>query len=135
MACLVSRHPLVDTLGIKGVKIFNEPYRFQLNRVGLTQYYYNKSSFLDLTSDIDVAKFFATCDYDNTIDSYKPHAPNGKFTFMTCDFPESFSALHCHNYRQSASNISKKCHAVWLFTEYASKSKSTRFEECVSDLF
>lgn len=82
MACLVSRHPLVDKLGVKGVRIFNEPFRFQLNRLGLTQHYYNKSSFLDLTSDIDVAKFFATCDYDSATDSYKPHITDGKLGIL-----------------------------------------------------
>ncbi|MBD5179289.1 MAG: FRG domain-containing protein [Bacteroidales bacterium] len=71
MACLVTQHPLVQLLGIKGVTIFNDPFRFQLNRLGLAQHYYNKTSFLDLTSDIEVAKFFATCKYNYHNDSYE----------------------------------------------------------------
>ncbi len=78
MACLVTRHPLVNQLGIKGVKIFNEPFRFQLNRLGLAQHYYNKTSFLDLTSDMNVAKFFATCEYGETNDSYSAYCSEDK---------------------------------------------------------
>lgn len=78
MACLVTRHPLVRQLGIKGVKIFNEPFRFQLNRLGLAQHYYNKTAFLDLTSDIEVAKFFACCKYDWNTDRYFAHYPEDK---------------------------------------------------------
>lgn len=75
MACLVTRHPLVQQLGVKGVKIFNEPFRFQLSRLGLAQHYYNKTAFLDLTSDIEVAKFFACCKYDWNTDRYFAHYP------------------------------------------------------------
>ncbi|MBD5232551.1 MAG: FRG domain-containing protein [Bacteroidales bacterium] len=78
MACLVTRHPLVSLLGINGVQIFNEPFRFQLNRLGLAQHYYNKTSFLDLTSDINVAKFFATCEYNNDEDSYSSYYSEDK---------------------------------------------------------
>lgn len=78
MACLVTRHPLVNLLGIKGVRIFNEPFRFQLNRLGLAQHYYNKTSLLDLTSDLNVAKFFATCEYKDTTDSYSSYYSEDK---------------------------------------------------------
>ena len=78
MACLVTRHPLVNLLGIKGVTIFNEPFRFQFNRLGLAQHYYNKTAFLDLTSDIEVAGFFATSRYDEDSDTYKPYSPDDK---------------------------------------------------------
>jgi hypothetical protein len=69
---LITRHPLVQLLGIKGIEIFNEPFRFQLNLRGLAQHYYNSTTLLDLTSDIDVAKFFATCTYSDETDSYIP---------------------------------------------------------------
>jgi hypothetical protein len=65
---LITRHPLVQLLGIKGIEIFNEPFRFQLNLWGLAQHYYNRTTLLDLTSDIDVAKFFATCTYSDETD-------------------------------------------------------------------
>lgn len=73
MACLIVRHPLVKLLGIQGVKIFNESFRFQLNRLGLAQHYYNKTSLLDLTSDINVAKFFATCSPEQNGHTYMPY--------------------------------------------------------------
>lgn len=82
MACLVTRHPLVQQLGIKGVTIFNEPFRFQLNLLGLAQHYYNKTSFLDLTSDIQVAKFFACCKYDWNNDSYIPYHSDQKLGIL-----------------------------------------------------
>lgn len=78
MSCLVTRHPLVQLLGVKGIKIFNEPFRFQLNRLGIAQHYYNKTSFLDLTSDIEVAKFFACCKYDRNTDKYYAYSPQDK---------------------------------------------------------
>lgn len=78
MSCLVTRHPLVQQLGVKGIKIFNEPFRLQLNRLGLAQHYYNKTSFLDLTSDIEVAKFFACCKYDWNTDKYYAYSPQDK---------------------------------------------------------
>ncbi len=78
MECLICKHPLVELLGVNGVTIFNEPFRFQLNLKGLAQHYYNKTSLLDLTSDIDVAKFFATCQYATLEDKYIPYASNEK---------------------------------------------------------
>lgn len=78
MVSLIERHPLALQLGIKGVKIFNEPFYFQLNRLGLTQHYYNKSKFLDLTSDLEVARFFACGKYDDKSDNYKPFVDTSK---------------------------------------------------------
>lgn len=59
LQCVVVNHPLSRFLGIEGVELFNEPLRFQLNLKGLSQHYYNKTSCLDLTSDVEAAKFFA----------------------------------------------------------------------------
>lgn len=78
MGCLICKHPLVELLGVNGVTIFNEPFRFQLNLKGLAQHYYNKTTLLDLTSDIDVAKFFATCQYNPAKDNYIPYAADDK---------------------------------------------------------
>ncbi|MEE1022830.1 MAG: FRG domain-containing protein [Muribaculaceae bacterium] len=69
-ACLASRHPLALQLGVKGVRLFNEDFTFQLNMVGLAQHYYNRTNLLDLTSDVEVARFFATSKYNNDTDSY-----------------------------------------------------------------
>ena len=51
---------------------------FQLNRLGLAQHYYNKTSLLDLTSDIEVAKFFATCKYNWNNDTYEAYHSDEK---------------------------------------------------------
>lgn len=93
MACLVAQYPLVKLLGICGVEIFNEPFRFQLNRLGIAQHYYNKTSFLDLTSDIEVAKFFATSSYNKKEDKYYPCAPDDKLGVLyiyDMRFPDEF---------------------------------------------
>lgn len=82
MQCAIVNHPLSRLLGIDGVELFNEPVRFQLNLKGLSQHYYNKTSCLDLTSDVEAAKFFATSDAKTDPDTgediyfvYKPKDP------------------------------------------------------------
>lgn len=69
MFCLILSHPLVQLLDI-GVILNGIHVRFEINLYGLIQHYYNKSSLLDLTSDINVALFFATQKYDWKTDTY-----------------------------------------------------------------
>lgn len=71
MFCLILSHPLVQLLDM-GVELDGKHYRFEMNLYGLIQHYYNKSALLDLTSDIDVALFFATQHYDWETDTYSP---------------------------------------------------------------
>ena len=71
MMMLILSHPLVQLLDF-GVKLNGKLVRFEMNLYGLLQHYYNKSNLLDLTSDIDVALFFATQKYDNRLDKYSP---------------------------------------------------------------
>lgn len=71
MVRVILSHPLVQLLDL-GVKLNGSVYRFEMNLYGLLQHYYNKSSLLDLTSDIDVALFFATQKYDWESDKYTP---------------------------------------------------------------
>lgn len=71
MVRVILSHPLVQLLDL-GVKLDSSVYRFEMNLYGLLQHYYNKSSLLDLTSDIDVALFFATQKYDWESDKYTP---------------------------------------------------------------
>lgn len=59
MKLVMMSHPLVQLLDI-GVELCGTLCRFEMNLFGLTQHYYNKTSFLDLTSDPHVAAFFAT---------------------------------------------------------------------------
>ena len=76
MKLLMLSHPLVQLLDL-GVELCGELYRFEMNLFGLTQHYYNKTSFLDLTSDPQVAAFFATTKYDDKEDIYLPIEEKG----------------------------------------------------------
>jgi len=49
---------------------FFKKYHFHVDVEGLAQHYGIKTSVLDLTSNIDVALFFAICPYDSKSDSY-----------------------------------------------------------------
>jgi FRG domain protein len=71
MFCLILSHPLVQLLDM-GVMLNGEHIRFEMNLYGLIQHYYNKTALIDLTSDINVALFFATQQYDRGTDSYSP---------------------------------------------------------------
>lgn len=71
MMLLMMSHPLVQLLDL-GVELNGKLYRFEMNLFGLTQHYYNKTSLLDLTSDPQVAAFFATTKYDWKTDVYSP---------------------------------------------------------------
>lgn len=69
---VLASHPLVQ-LFEKGFDLWYDLFRFEINYGGLAQHYYNKTRFLDLTSDINTAIFFATTDYDSSKDEYTPH--------------------------------------------------------------
>lgn len=71
MVRVILSHPLVQLLDL-GIKLNGVVYKFEMNLYGLLQHYYNKSSLLDLTSNIDVALFFATQKYDWRLDKYTP---------------------------------------------------------------
>jgi len=71
MRILMMSHPVVQLLDL-GVELCGMVYPFEMNLFGLTQHYYNKTSFLDLTSDPQVAAFFATTKYDWKTDTYSP---------------------------------------------------------------
>lgn len=71
MILLILSHPLAQLWDL-GVELLGTHYGFEANLFGLTQHYYNKTLFLDLTSDPDVAAFFATTRYDWKTDTYQP---------------------------------------------------------------
>lgn len=71
MMLLMLSHPLVQLLDM-GVELDGRVYQFEMNLFGLTQHYYNKTPFLDLTSNPEVAAFFATTHYDYKTDTYSP---------------------------------------------------------------
>lgn len=71
MELLLMTHPLVKLLE-RGIVIMHDHFSILMNLVGLAQHYYHKTHFLDLTSDLESAKFFATTNYDSKMDEYKP---------------------------------------------------------------
>lgn len=69
MRLVVFRH-LVDSHPV--VKRFFKRHGFRVDYEGLAQHYGLATSVLDLTSNIDIALFFATCRYDKKSQTYKP---------------------------------------------------------------
>lgn len=93
MRLLMMSHPLVELLDT-GVELAGEVVRFEMNLYGLTQHYYNKTTFLDLTSDPFVAAFFATTEHDDNTGTYhaiedENHEP-GVLYYYSLDINEDF---------------------------------------------
>ena len=92
MELLIMSHPLVRLLD-RGVELLHDTFRFRMHTQGLAQHYYNKSHFLDLTSDLEVMKFFATTDYNWKTDSYSPHTTTDELGVIYCyelQYPTAF---------------------------------------------
>ena len=92
MELLVRSHPIVRLLE-GGIELKHDLFRVRMHYSGLAQHYYNKSKFLDFTSDIDVMKFFATTDYDYKNDNYYPNEDLkkiGVIYYYELKFPEAF---------------------------------------------
>lgn len=77
MMLLTLSHPLVRLLDSK-INLLGYDFTFEMNLYGLNQHYYNKTNLLDLSSDTNVAGFFATNTYDFVTDTYFPMNDNGK---------------------------------------------------------
>lgn len=77
MSCLIQSHPLVQLLGLYGVELPGLKFKMFTNYGGISQHYSNKTSFLDLTSSIDVAKFFAVTSYNKRTKKYEPFQREG----------------------------------------------------------
>lgn len=93
---LMLSHPLVQLLDL-GVIIGGQKYVFEMNLYGLTQHYYNKTSFLDLTSDENVAAFFAVTKYDSNSDTYSPiedETQEGVLYYYEMDTMNNFSPFN-----------------------------------------
>ena len=69
MEVLLRDHPLVK-LFEQGFMLMNEFIQFKINYMGLSRHYYNYTHLLDMTSDMDVAKFFAVTTFDMDNDCY-----------------------------------------------------------------
>lgn len=101
MYCLIETHPLVQLLGIQGIKIAGRDFRMATNYFGICQHYFNRTVFLDLTSDVDTAKFFATSDFKG--DDCKPHEAGGLgvIYWHEIEMPYAFQR-NSHNVRGKA---------------------------------
>ncbi len=91
---LMLSHPLVQLLDL-GIELCGKTYCFEMNCYGLAQHYYNKTALLDLTSNPEVATFFATTTYDEDNDLYSAivdpnHAP-GVLYYYTLDINKDFT--------------------------------------------
>ena len=64
-------HPLIR-LFWDGIELCGHRYFFEVIYYGLAQHYGFKTRVMDLTSDLDVAKFFAVTDYNEKTDTYSP---------------------------------------------------------------
>lgn len=96
MELLIQTHPLVRLLD-GGIELLHDTFKFRMNYAGLTQHYYNRSRFLDLSSDIEVMKFFATTDYDGKTDTYKPHLDDSNLGVIYCYELQYPTAFQEHN--------------------------------------
>lgn len=108
---VIKTHPLFQLLSIAGVYLCGYKFQMYTNYWGITQHYYNKTALLDLTSDIDTAKFFACCDYDTNNDTYKPHLEEGigVIYFYEIKQPMAFQPYPSRrNYEYHLSTIGKQ---------------------------
>lgn len=61
----------------QGFELFHDQFRFKINYKGLAQHYYGKTEYLDLTSDMEVAKFFAVTTFKMEHDCYEKFQKDG----------------------------------------------------------
>ena len=66
---LLDNHPVV--------KSFFQKHTFKIDYIGLAQHYGLKTNIIDLTNDIEIALFFAMCQYNKESDCYKPVTSEG----------------------------------------------------------
>lgn len=69
---LLESHPIFKLLN-DGIELRSGIVVKLYNPYGLAQHYSFNTTLLDLTSDIDVASFFATCQYNRETSSYTPY--------------------------------------------------------------
>lgn len=89
---LIRSHPIVQLLE-NGIELLHDTFRIRMHYSGLAQHYYNKSHFLDFSSDLEVVKFFATTDYKSETDEYVPFVKEneiGVIYYYELKFPEAF---------------------------------------------
>lgn len=72
---LLHQHPLVK-LFEQGFYLLHEFFQFRVDYAGLAQHYYGRTPMLDLTSDMEVAKFFAVTWFNMKEDRYEKYTGN-----------------------------------------------------------
>ena len=98
MEVLLRQHPLVK-LFEQGFMLMHEFIRFKINYLGLSQHYYNNTPLLDLTSDMEVAKFFAVTKFDPKKDCYLKYEGDNLGVLYYYDIQsDSFTEREGRNY-------------------------------------
>ena len=98
LQCLLKTHPLVQ-LFEQGFELLHDTFHFKINYGGLSQHYYNNTSFLDLTSDMEVAKFFAVTTFNMKKDCYEKYSGTGLGVLYYFDLKaDSFQYSNKRNY-------------------------------------
>ena len=90
MELLIKTHPLVK-LFEQGIELLHDSFQIRINYEGLAQHYYNKSRMLDLSSDLEVMKFFATTNYVD--ENYVPCTDTSRLGVIYCyelQYPGAF---------------------------------------------
>jgi len=101
MELLIKSHPIVQMLE-QGIELLHDKFRIRMHYIGIAQHYYNKTPYLDLTSDLEVAKFFATTNYDATHDCYTPNTDTsrtGVIYYYELKYPDAFQQHHIYTSR------------------------------------
>ena len=95
---LLRQHPLVK-LFEQGFYLLHEFFRFRVDYEGLSQHYYNRTPMLDLTSDMEVAKFFAVTWFNMKKDRYEKYNGDELGVLYYYDLaPDAFIPREGRNY-------------------------------------
>lgn len=95
---LLRQHPLVR-LFEDGFYLLHDFFRFRVDYEGLSQHYYNNTPKLDLTSDMDVAKFFAVTWFNMAEDRYEKYMGSELGVLYYYDLtPDAFTLRAGRNY-------------------------------------
>ena len=98
MEVLLRQHPLVK-LFEQGFYLLHEFFRFRVDYVGLSQHYYNRTPMLDLTSDMEVAKFFAVTWFNMDEDRYEKYTGDKLGVLYYYDLaPDAFTLRNGRDY-------------------------------------
>ena len=95
---LLRQHPLVR-LFEQGFYLLHEFFRFRVDYIGISQHYYGHTPMLDLTSDMEVAKFFAVTTFKMEKDRYEKYTGNELGVLYYYDLaPDAFTPSEGRDY-------------------------------------